>query len=55
MAVEEDDRRYRETWSRVSRYWYKEAADKNPHIGRLAHHFTHGLHLHTQPCCHLPI
>ena len=40
MAVEDDDRHDRETWSCVSRYWYKEAADRNPNIGRLAHHLA---------------
>ena len=40
MAVEDDDRRDRETWSGVSRYWYKKAAGKNPNVGRLAHHLA---------------
>ena len=40
MAIEDDDRRDKETWSGVSRYWYKKAADKNPNIGRLAHHLA---------------
>ena len=40
MAVEDDDRRDRETWSGVSRYWYKKAADMNPKVGRLAHHLA---------------
>ena len=40
MAVEDDDRRDRETWSGVSRYWYKMAADKTPSVGRLAHHLA---------------
>ena len=40
MAVEDDDRRDRETWSGVSRYWYKKAWDKKPDIGRLAHHLA---------------
>ena len=40
MAVEDNDRRDRETWSNVSQYWYKKATNKNPHIGRLAHYLT---------------
>ena len=40
VAVEDDDRRDRETWSGVSRYWYKKAWDKKPEIGRLAHHLA---------------
>ena len=40
MAVEDDDRRDRETWSGVSRYWYKKAWDKKPETGRLAHHLA---------------
>ena len=40
MAVEDDDRRDRETWSSVSHYWYKKVADRNPDIGRLAHHLA---------------
>ena len=40
MAVEDDDRRDKETWSGVSRYWYKKAADQNPSTGRLAHHLA---------------
>ena len=40
IAVEDDDQHDRETWSGVSHYWYKKAADKSPHIGRLAHHLT---------------
>ena len=40
IAIEDDDRRDRETWSGVSRYWYKKGAGKNPDIGRLAHHLA---------------
>ena len=40
MAVEDDDRRDRETWSGVSRYWYRKAWDKKPEVGRLAHHLA---------------
>ena len=40
IAVEDHDRRDRETWSGVSQYWYKKAADQNPKTGRLAHHLA---------------
>ncbi|OXV11771.1 hypothetical protein Egran_00468 [Elaphomyces granulatus] len=40
MAVEENDMRDREVWSGVARYWYNQAADKNPDIGRIQHHLA---------------
>jgi hypothetical protein len=40
MAVEESDMRDREVWSGVARYWYNQAADKNPDIGRIQHHLA---------------
>jgi hypothetical protein len=35
MAIEDEDLRDREVWSRVARYWYNKAADKSPRIGRI--------------------
>jgi hypothetical protein len=32
--------RDREVWSGVARYWYNQAADKNPDIGRIQHHLA---------------
>lgn len=40
MAVEESDMRDREAWAGVARYWYHQAADKNPHVGRIQHHLA---------------
>lgn len=40
MAIEDDDVRDRDIWANVSRSWYVEATDKNPHIGRLYHHLA---------------
>lgn len=40
MAVEESDLRDRETWAGVARYWYHQAADKNPNVGRIQHHLA---------------
>ena len=38
MAIEKDDVRDREIWGCVARYWYSEASDNNPSVGRLYHH-----------------
>ena len=40
MAIEDNDRRDWETWSGVSRYWYKKAWNRNLYAGRLAHHLA---------------
>jgi len=40
MAVEESDLRDRETWAGVARYWYHQAADKSPNVGRIQHHLA---------------
>ncbi|KAJ6171515.1 DNA/RNA-binding domain E.t1.c1-type [Penicillium chermesinum] len=40
MAVEESDMRDREIWAGVSRYWYKQGADRSPDIGRIQHHLA---------------
>ena len=40
MAVEEVDLRDREAWAGVARYWYHQAADKNPSVGRIQHHLA---------------
>jgi hypothetical protein len=40
MAIEDDEPKDREVWSNVSRFWYNEASDKSPHIGRLYHHLA---------------
>ena len=40
MAIEDIDKRDREIWNNVARYWYAKAADRNPHVGRLYHHLA---------------
>ncbi|KAL2813259.1 hypothetical protein BJX63DRAFT_432074 [Aspergillus granulosus] len=40
MLVEEADFREQEVWVRIARYWYNEAADKNPDVGRIQHHLA---------------
>ncbi|KAL3463993.1 hypothetical protein BJX64DRAFT_276178 [Aspergillus heterothallicus] len=40
MLVEEADFREQEVWVRIARYWYNEAADKNPGVGRIQHHLA---------------
>lgn len=40
MAIEENNRRERETWTRVSRTWYSKASHMNPQAGRLYHHIA---------------
>ncbi|BCS12253.1 hypothetical protein ALUC_50299A [Aspergillus luchuensis] len=40
MAVEESDLRERESWAGVARYWYNQAADRNPSVGRIQHHLA---------------
>jgi hypothetical protein len=40
MAIEDDDIRDREIWTRVSRQWYSKASNKAPTIGRLYHHLA---------------
>jgi len=40
MALEDDELRDREVWTRVSRGWYSKAVDKAPATGRLYHHLA---------------
>ena len=40
MAIEDDDIRAREVWTRVSRYWYARASHQEPTVGRLYHHLA---------------
>ena len=40
MAIEDDDIRERETWTRVVKFWYSKASAKSPTIGRLYHHLA---------------
>ena len=40
MAIEDEEPKDREVWSNVSRFWYNEASDKCPYIGRLYHHLA---------------
>jgi hypothetical protein len=40
MAIEDDDQRERESWSAISQYWYRMAADRSPIVGRLYHHLA---------------
>jgi hypothetical protein len=40
MAVEEDCPRDREVWAGVARFWYSQAADQMPTVGRLYHHLA---------------
>ncbi|CAI7595842.1 unnamed protein product [Penicillium palitans] len=40
MAVEEFDKRDRELWAGVSRYWYNQHADQHPEHGRIQHHLA---------------
>jgi hypothetical protein len=40
MAIEDDDIRDREIWTKVSRQWYSKASNKAPTIGRLYHHLA---------------
>ena len=40
MAIEDDELKDRQVWSRVPRFWYSEAADKSPSVGRLYHHLA---------------
>ena len=40
MAIEDDKPKDREVWSNVARFWYNEAADKSPNVGRLYHHLA---------------
>ena len=37
MAVNSPER---ETWACVARYWYLQASDRNPNIGRIQHHLA---------------
>lgn len=37
MAVNPPER---ETWARVARYWYLQASDRNPNVGRIQHHLA---------------
>ncbi|KAJ9133182.1 hypothetical protein NKR23_g10896 [Pleurostoma richardsiae] len=40
MAIEREDIRDRQVWTRVSRHWYSRASDKAPTNGRLHHHLA---------------
>ncbi|KAH6977968.1 hypothetical protein EDB82DRAFT_503016 [Fusarium venenatum] len=40
MAIEDDDIRDREAWTRVSRHWYSKAPVAAPNTGRLYHHLA---------------
>ena len=40
MAIEDDDRKDREVWSNVARFWYNKAAENSPRVGRLYHHLA---------------
>ncbi|PYH95343.1 hypothetical protein BO71DRAFT_206123 [Aspergillus ellipticus CBS 707.79] len=40
MAIEESDLRERELWAGISRHWYTQVSDRNPHIGRIQHHLA---------------
>ena len=40
MAVEDNDRQNRETWSSVSQYWYNKAWYQHPGSGRISHHLA---------------
>ncbi|RAL02093.1 uncharacterized protein BO80DRAFT_352570 [Aspergillus ibericus CBS 121593] len=40
MALEESDLRERESWAGIARYWFNQAADRNPNIGRIQHHLA---------------
>lgn len=40
MAIEDEDIRDRETWTRISRSWYTEASDNAPLMGRFYHHLA---------------
>ncbi|KAK2761160.1 hypothetical protein FQN54_001681 [Arachnomyces sp. PD_36] len=40
MAVEEVNFQDREVWAGVARYWYNEAADRDPNTGRIQHHLA---------------
>jgi hypothetical protein len=40
MAVEELDKKDRELWAGVSRYWYNQDADRSPENGRIQHHLA---------------
>ncbi|CAI7671135.1 unnamed protein product [Penicillium viridicatum] len=40
MAVEELDKKDRELWAGVSRYWYNQDAERSPENGRIQHHLA---------------
>ncbi|CAI7617585.1 unnamed protein product [Penicillium discolor] len=40
MAVEEFDKKDRELWAGVSRYWYNQDAERSPENGRIQHHLA---------------
>ncbi|PYI05284.1 hypothetical protein BO78DRAFT_318238 [Aspergillus sclerotiicarbonarius CBS 121057] len=40
MAVEESDLRERESWAGIARYWFNQASDRNPNVGRIQHHLA---------------
>jgi hypothetical protein len=40
MATEDEDLRDKEIWIAVARYWYCQAIDRMPNVGRLYHHLA---------------
>ena len=40
MAIEDDDRKDREVWSNVARFWYNKAAEISPRVGGSYHHLA---------------
>ena len=40
MAIEKFDKKDRELWVEISRYWYNQAADRRPEDGRIQHHLA---------------
>jgi hypothetical protein len=40
MATEDEDPRDKEIWIAVARYWYCQAVDRMPNVGRLYHHLA---------------
>ncbi|CAG8360754.1 unnamed protein product [Penicillium salamii] len=40
MAVEEFDKKDRDLWAGVSRYWYNQDANRSPENGRIQHHLA---------------
>jgi Est1 DNA/RNA binding domain len=40
MATEDEDLKDKEIWVAVARYWYCQAVDRMPNVGRLYHHLA---------------